>query len=463
MRTARSGSSLAAVLTGIIVAPAAVALPGAADRGHSSGWRLVAEEDFDDPLHIDATPWTRDPQGRDSPWYIDAFGDDGEAWHAMSDPDFSAQLATVDVYRKRQAFGRDGWLTAEIAAVDKDRSGEPDSSPGLSTVDLPDGQRAARIEEPSWDAGVLIRSTDPLPERYRVEMTLRDIDFGGMRGGSFEYDGKYNGYQTDGTCKTSFPWTFNGALPGVARCDYHDVTKENGFYYLGILDHATPSPQGNPGIHFRRKVVMDGYYSHQSWSLKNGVCDPGTGRIHGVFDGTFNGVNAIFVRGDRMRSGINNIGNEYYFKTACGEFSGDEPFDDEGRYSGILTSTELRPELLPQAAYHFAVERDASGYTLEMGGPFRHGGPPGPITLRFRHDFVEDGRPIWHYNQAPDAYDGAFDRSLTHTGHSGTYTTEHAWPADSAYPDSFIIGDPHLNFYEGTAVVDDIRLYLPAT
>ncbi|MBB6172742.1 hypothetical protein HNR23_002802 [Nocardiopsis mwathae] len=443
---------------------AAILAAQSADAGendHLSGWRLVAEEDFVDPLRIDEVPWTLDPQGPRSPWYMDPFGDDGEVWHAISDPDFSEQTATFDVYRKRVAFGDGGWLTAEIAAVDKDRSGAPDSEPGLATVELPDGERAARIHEPSWDAGVLIRSTDPLPERYRVEMTLRDIDFGGMRDGSLEYEGKYNGYRTGAGCKTSFPWTFHGALPGVERCDYHDVTEENGFYYLGILDHPTPSPQGNPGIHFRRKVVMDGYYSQREWSAKNAVCDPGTGRIHGVEDGTYNGVNAIFIRGDRMRSGINDVGNEYYFKTACGEFSGDEPFDDEGRYSGILTGTELRPELLPEAAYTFAVERDATGYTLEMSGPFRHSGPPGPITLRFHHEFVEDGRPIWHYNRTPGAYDGAFDRSLTHTGHAGTYTTEHAWPADSAYPDTFIIGDPHLNFYEGSAVVDDIRLYVP--
>ena len=41
-------------------------------------------------------------------------------------------------------------------------------------------------------------------------------------------------------------------------------------------------------------------------------------------------------------------------------------------------------------------------------------------------------------------------------------TTPHTWPAGSEYPDTFIIGDPHLNFYEGRAVVDDITLLVPA-
>ncbi len=132
----------------------------------------------------------------------------------------------------------------------------------------------------------------------------------------------------------------------------------------------------------------------------------------------------------------------------------------DGRYRDLVSSVELRPEMLPRAAYRFAVERDASGYTIELSGPFRH---VGQATYRLHHDFVEDGRPIWHWNQTPGEYDGRFDRALRHTGPRGTYVTRHTWPAGSAYPDSFVIGDPHLNFYEGSAVVDDVRLLVPAS
>ncbi|WP_437813910.1 hypothetical protein [Sorangium sp. So ce1078] len=31
----------------------------------------------------------------------------------------------------------------------------------------------------------------------------------------------------------------------------------------------------------------------------------------------------------------------------------------------------------------------------------------------------------------------------------------------SAYPDHFFFGDPHINYYEGTAELDDAKLYLP--
>jgi hypothetical protein len=457
----RAWKAAAAVVGAVVVACAPAAWPaagGAASGSPTGRWTLVAHEGFDRPLRVDRAPWRLDPQGPRSPWHVDAFDDDGEAWRKISGSLFERQLATLNVFRKRVAFGRRGWLTAEVAAVDKDRDGRPDSRPGLSTAALPDGRRVARISEPSWDAGVLIRPTRPLPPRYRVEMTLRGIDFGGERGGRFDYGGKHNGY-TRKPCKTRYPWTFQGALPGGTRCDYPDVTRENGFYYLTILDYATPAPHGNPGIHYRRKVIMDGYYSDDDRWKNAGTCNPKTGRIYRTFDGTFNGVNALFARGDRFREAANNnVSNEYYIKTACGNVSMDEPYGPGRRFRGHLTSAELRPELLPKAAYRFAVERGRTGYTLEMSGPFLH---VGQTTLRVHHRFVEDGRPIWHYNQTPGEYDGRFDRRLTHRGPAGTYTTEHSWPEGSAYPDSFIIGDPHLNYYEGSAYVDDIRLYVP--
>jgi hypothetical protein len=36
------------------------------------------------------------------------------------------------------------------------------------------------------------------------------------------------------------------------------------------------------------------------------------------------------------------------------------------------------------------------------------------------------------------------------------------WHHDQTlYPDYFFFGDPHINFYEGTAEFDDVDLYLP--
>ena len=449
-----SRRSAAAIVSACVALLLATSLSPNED-GDGTSWRLVAEETFDDPLDVDTAGWTRDPQGDDSPWHVDDLDDDGAVWRTISGPAFSEALRTFDVYRKRVTFGEDGWLTAEVAAQDKDLDGTPDSQPGIRRTTV-DGDPAGLINEPSWDAGVLIRPTKPLPERYRVEVTLRRIDFGGERRGRLRYDGKVNGYRP-GPCVTGYPWTFQGATPKQGRCDYPDVTNQNGFYYLGILDYPTPAPHGNPGIHIHRKVVIDGYNSVAPWSHRYGVCNPATRKVESVKRGNLNDVNAVFIRGDQFRPGNNNVSNEYYFKTACGSFSGDSTWGPRGRLHDLLSAAELQPEKLPSATYTFAIERD-DGYTVEISGPFRH---TGDVTLRYHHDFVEDGRPVWHYNQSSAEYDGDFDRSLTYTGPTGKYVDEHIWPEGSAYPDSFIVGDPHLNFYEGSAVVDDIRLFVP--
>src|SRR5689334_18596956 len=95
----------------VALAACALLLPAAltARRPGRPTWRLVEAESFDAPLHVDDAPWVRDPQGDASPWDVDAFDDDGEAWRVMSGPAFSAALRTFDVYRKRVRFGRSGW------------------------------------------------------------------------------------------------------------------------------------------------------------------------------------------------------------------------------------------------------------------------------------------------------------------------------------------------------------------
>lgn len=35
------------------------------------------------------------------------------------------------------------------------------------------------------------------------------------------------------------------------------------------------------------------------------------------------------------------------------------------------------------------------------------------------------------------------------------------WPAGSSYPDYFMTGIPHRNFYEGMESNEDVRLYIP--
>ena len=112
---------------------------------------------------------------------------------------------------------------------------------------------------------------------------------------------------------------------------------------------------------------------------------------------------------------------------------------------------------MPREDYTFAIERDKTGYTLEVSGKFAR---VGHETLRFHRDFIDSsGRPIWHYNNTPAQYDGRFDRSLVQNGVVDGYEWPHQWPKGSGYPDYFVIGDLYTNVYEGNARLDDIKLY----
>lgn len=65
----------------------------------------------------------------------------------------------------------------------------------------------------------------------------------------------------------------------------------------------------------------------------------------------------------------------------------------------------------------------------------------------------------YHYNQTAEEYDGRHNADWSYA--EGAYVDEDIWPAGSAYPDYFLIGIPHTNFYEGSAHIDDVRLYVP--
>ena len=124
----------------------------------------------------------------------------------------------------------------------------------------------------------------------------------------------------------------------------------------------------------------------------------------------------------------------------------------------LSSAAELQPELMPNEFYTFAIERDTTGYTLEASGNFAR---VGQKTLRLHRPFIVDAAPIWHYNSAASEYDGRFNADLVQDDAFGSTTWPNQWPAGSAYPDYFVIGDLYTNAYEGSASLTDIRLYVP--
>ncbi|GLZ03224.1 hypothetical protein Acsp03_06910 [Actinomadura sp. NBRC 104412] len=441
-RTGRATAALVLpVALALSAAPATAA--GAAGQGHGTGdWRLVRSETFDRSLDDRRAPWTRDDDGPGSPYNVDIYDNDGAFFDAVGGPEFRRQLGTFDTYRKSFGFGAGGWLTAELAARDTDKDGTPDAPPTLTTA-----KGVARLDEPSHHGGILIRSTKALPAEYRVEMTLRGLDFGGQRDGSWDYpDGRINGYSPEG-CKTNFPWASGGDF-SRPECSWADVrTDSNGFYYLGIMDYDRVAPHNNNFIHVHRKVAMDSYNRYKYTGSGLRYCNPATKQYEPYGAGTGNGVNAIFMTEDRRYP--TQPGTEYLMHSECGFAKG----------GAIVSQVDLRPELLPKESYRFAIERRDGAYTMEMSGVFAH---VGRATFRYTRAFVQDDEPIWHYNQKPEEYDGRFNADWTWTGAGGTLVHRDTWPAGSAYPDHFMFGDPHMNFYEGSAQVDDVRLYVPA-
>ncbi len=398
----------------------AFALPA---TGHAAAnWRLLYAEDFAKPIDSGATPWVRDGQESTSPWRAGPLDDAGRFFEINGGDAFRAQLKTFELYRKRLAFGADGWLTVELAARGPAGRGEPEAPPSFKN---------GRIEEPDHRGGVLLRNTRPLPPAYRIEVELADLNFGGSRAG--KWDG--NGYSLAGA-KPLHPWTW-GPDASVAKpaAEWADVRGANGFYLLAIVDYPDPAPHNNVFIHTHRKVVMDVYNVPEGGFE---ACDPETRTFYAGGDNT---VDAFFaIPGTKLES-------RAVMKTECGTIYGGK----DGRSNYVAAA-----QLLPGERYRFAIERSTWAYTLEMSGRFKSG----KNVFRYARSFGEDGVPIWHYNQSAAEYDGRFDEAWRYEGPHGRFESR-SWPKGSAYPDSFILGDPHLNFYEGSASVSTIRLYVP--
>lgn len=437
--------------------PSASSTPSEPASGsvNPNGWVLKYSENFDHDLDFSGVDWTVDPLGPNSPWHVDEFSDDGVYYQNLGGNAFQRALDSMNIMRKRVSFGQDGWLTLELAAQDLNKDGIPDSEPSLTTRNG-DGV----INVPAWNSGLVITGTNTLPSEYRIEYQLKTVDFGGKRNvdgkETWNYNGKYNGY-APGECKTNFPWVrkgdySQGGADKVNPCaaPWGDVTKENGYYLLTIMDYAHPAPHNNIFVHSHRKVGMDTYSVDASWAQNYSVCNPATKELYPFTLSSANGINQIFFDGNSFRD-PSFAYNQFVMPTPCGLRVGDVPG------ATIVSTAELQPDLMPNETYTIAIERTKNSYVTELTGNFRY---IGHTTIRNERPFIDkDGQhSIWHYNQTADAYDGSLNQTLTFDGPFGSFSKD-MWPKGSAYPDNFVIGIPHLNYYEGSATIDNLKLY----
>lgn len=387
-------------------------------------WRLVHHETFDAPF---AKPrWVEDTYGDTSPYHVDAFDEDGAFFTERGGATFTANLKRFRSFRSAAPYGEDGWLTIELYSRDSDRDGVPETGGQFVSE-----HGVAKLVSTRHYDGAIIRSTEPLPARYRVEVTVGNIGFGGARDGQWTHDGKINGYDGD---EVADPWFFRDGDPAP-----RPAITQNGLYFLCITDYARPAPHNNVFIHHHRKVVMDTDNNengllpgavHGPWSM---VWNPETRR--GEPDGSHY-VSMLWLDGRHF--GHDWFGNDFVSFTPGGWQTTDTIFTDK---------------YLDDERYRFTIERDGERYTMSVTGRFHYGGV---TTYRGSRQFREP--PVtWHYNQTAAEYAPIEHDEVRHYGG----VELHTWPAGSAYPDHFFFGDPHINFYEGTAEFDDLDLYLP--
>jgi len=391
-------------------------------------WVLKYDETFDTPIDQPAT-WTRDTYTSTSPWYADAtFGENGN-YFLQGGTTFTTQLASFRSFRKSFTYGTDGWLTVE----EYGRGSKTDTAPatGFGGNFTVDSGKAKLTSYRNTDAAI-IRSTNALPSIYKIEVTVSNINFGGKTNDSWSYNGMYNGYKTSNRPNSAGPWDSSNMTDNSSEY-------ENGMYFLCITDYANPAPHNNIFIHHHRKVVMDtdnnNYGSagkDDAWSY---IWNPSTHSA--VMDGSHY-VNMVWLDGSNF--GSDNTGNDLV------SYAGDQWMT--GKNGTVFTD-----KYLENGSYVFTIQRNGTSYTTSMTGTFYYGGLR---TYTATKKFT-DVPATWHYNQtAAELQPG--QNNQTKTYNKASFET---WPTGSAYPDYFFFGDPHINYYEGTAEFDDVKLYLP--
>ena len=213
-------------------------------------------------------------------------------------------------------------------------------------------------------------------------------------------DGKdLNGY--DGN-ESAGPWLDQSA------------TQENGFYWLAIAD-TIPRPHNNIWWHHHRKVVIDSDNHFPVWMQ--------------IWDGT------QFIKSGR---------HPVMMFVLDGRVKGDaltgQPFISFSNWQwhapGQIRALDA---YLPDQWYDVVIERGQAGFTLRISGRFAYGG---------YRDYVAridaSANCLFHYNRETDQKNQACVNQ---------YNDKELY-----WPDYFFFGDPHINYYEGKAYFDDIKL-----
>lgn len=206
-----------------------------------------------------------------------------------------------------------------------------------------------------------------------------------------------NGY--DGGDETAEPWSREKA------------TEQNGFYWLTILD-ALPRPHNNTWIHHRRKVVIDSDNHYPPWME--------------IFDGSRfveSGEHPVMMFALDGRQKSHELYGPPFLSWSA----------DAWQPSGEIRAVD---SYLPGEWYDVSIEREPGRYTLQVSGRFRYGG-----QQTYRATIDAAAHCIWHFRATPE-------EKAPGCG----------WPEAEWWPEYFMFGDPHVNYYEGQVLYDDVKL-----
>ncbi len=324
------------------------------------------------------------------------FSDAGAFWKARG-------VVPPAAFRASVPYGDGAWLTFESYTR---RPGEDVSHFARVVTDPADpSNHALEIDSTQHTDATVVRPSAPLPARYRVSLRVGFPAFG---------DGKpgLNGYAAQVDAGPWWPTT--------------SANTQNGFYWLSILD-AQPRPHNNTWIHHHRKLVVDSDNHFPPWMQ--------------IWDGrqfNWSGEQPVTMLAmDGSRPGDEKTGPPFLSYA-----------DGQWGPSGAIRAVDA---YLPGTWYRVTIERDGPQYTIEVSGTFKYGGAR---TYRATIDAAK--ACVFHYPTSSAEAAGA--SRCVDTGSFPDTDGEPRWPAGGAWPDWFVFGDPHVNFYEGHVLYDDLVL-----
>ncbi len=311
----------------------------------------------------------------------------------------SRGISAPPAFRAWGTLGAQRWLTVDsYSRTQKD----PDELARIVPDPVGGQNRVLLVTSPEHTDATVVRSTGPLPEHYRVSLRVGFASFGDGKPGLNGYDGGELGE----------PWRDRAA------------TEENGFYWLAILD-TVPGPHNNVWIHHHRKVVFDSDNNYPPWME--------------IFDGSrfvANGSHPLMMFALDGRGEDKPLTGRPFIPYSAGAW---QP-------SGTIRAVD---SYLPGEWYQVAIERQGAVFTMQVQGKFAFGGDR---VYRARIDAAR--ACVFHFNRpyesAGDCVDDSSDPAL-----GSDYPR---WPSETGYPDYFMFGDPHENFYEGFVHYDDVTL-----